>query len=603
MHAGDLQYLVARRPGSWREVGDALRGCIALDAASCGPAVPRRAMGWQAPPEDALALGEAALAAGGGGGARGLARLLEAAQDRLLLARYPAGLRARLAEPPGGGAAAPAAGPPADGAPAGASGPLAGGDPGPRPEAASLEPGGSHADAGAAGPAGLGGLVQPAAAERSPGCDAAGRGAALRGAAPLPGPADAGAEPGTPGASPGAPRACEGADAPYDPALLHLARTAGGELPHAALQAARRAAAAANWRAAAIVLGRLPSLASLVAALAWDDLGRLTTSAARGSGVAAAGDGGGIERADGSGQAGGQSAARAAGDIAPEEENGAAEAAKGGPGGPGGPGADSVATFRRRRALLAALDGLGFGAGDAAAAPAGPAAATLRRLRAQLRWRVDLAERVCLSPNPPPQPGALDGGDASPGGVPPTGPPGGHAAGPHAVAAAVHAPDGGDSDGGPGSLPGASPRAHAVASAAAAAATATDSASAAAAGGAAREEATAAEAVLEALAQGRSALGVLRGAARRLDGRGVLAALHCQPEAVRTKRPLARSAEARAEAGLLLARGVSAAPSTCKGFTVCARWTSGVCVSCGREMLTGLCAKRIVILRPGPPHA
>ena len=428
-------------------------------------------------------LSEAALAAGRPGGATGQIRLLEGVQDALLHERYPGSLRSRLVEPSS----------PRSRAGRGGEGDAVLGDA--AAEGAAREAANAEADAvGSGGP-----LTLPDASPKPRGTAESG---SLRAAAPgscldeadavggLLGPWHAG-------------RA--GSDAPYDAALLHLARASGGEVPDQALRAARAAAAARDWPAAEAVLSRLPALRPLAVALAWDDLG---------TGRKGEGDSTGDQA---SGAAGNAAAGEAQERGAQHKEQGSADQCGLTRGGAG--------SFRSRRELLARLAESGSDPG-LAPAPAGPAAATLLRLLAQLRWRLDLAEQVA----PEAAQDLTEGraAPAAPGERPrmlPTDNPRNHKSmDALQPTGAGNAPD--DTSAGP-RAPGPT--------------RGRDEAqlpwSGAARGGALEVadergwEGTAA-AVLEELAMGRSALRVLRDAPRRLDERGLLAAVGSQPEMV-----------------------------------------------------------------------
>ena len=399
-------------------------------------------------------------------------------QDALLRERYPGGLRSRLAEPLGPG---PRAG-------RGAERDAALGDA--AAEGAVQDGACMEAATTGAGAAGSGEPVAvPGALPKPMGITESG---SLREAAPgrCPDEADAPGGP-PPGPLRPSPAAC---DAPYDAALLHLARAGGGEVPDQALGAARTAAAARDWPAGAAVLGRLPALRPLAVALAWDDLG----PGRQGEGDPA-GD-----------QAGG------AADNA--QERGARHGEQGSPdergllrGGAG--------SFGARRELLARLPG-----SRVAPPAAGPIAAALQRLHAQLHWRLDLAERV----------GAEDAHAPAKGRAAPAAPAEGSQGSPAGVSREpkhTDAPPRAGAKGVPKGAPGA-PEPQGT--------------SKAPPGGAAPEGAFGAAgargwegraaAVLKELAAGRSALRVLRSAPRRPDERSLLAAVAGQSEMVSGER-------------------------------------------------------------------
>lgn len=515
----------------------------------------------QAPPEDALALGEAALAAGRPAGADAQIRLFEAVQDRLLRERYPAGLSSRLAEPMG----------PENAAHRGGDAGL-GGDHMGAPDAGTAVEAGTAAEE----------PTDPARVPR-PGAPDAGAGAAEPedpdrvSQRPAGGPAAAGAAEGAvrPSETLGREAASRCA-APYDPALLHLARCAGGEVPDQALRAARTAAAAADWAAVAAVLARLPSLLPLVAALAWDDLGpdpgpdsgrhrepdlrpdlgpamacELGSDpgqAAAGSPAAdtaqAVGEGNNAQGRGSSRQGARQGAGQGV------STDGAADASASGPTSPAGASASSR-SFRRRSELLAHLAGSGSGSvsesgsgsgsgsglGYSSPSPAGPAAAALRRLHAQLVWRLDMARRVGAAPASiiaQGMPRTAEAAGARPARNPLAEAPSAPCAGsPLAVGAA-----------GLQAAAGIQPRGAQELQQAGAGADTLDAKSYPAEGAAGSgrpgvSEGTGwearAAAVLDALAEGSSPLSVLRSAARHLDEWGVLAAISSQPEAVRCR--------------------------------------------------------------------
>lgn len=409
-------------------------------------------------------------------------------QDALLRERYPGGLRSRLAEPLGPGPGAERGGEGSAAAPGDAVADGAARD-GARMAAA---PTGADA-AGKGGP-----VVVPGALPKPMGIT---EGRSLRGAEPgrCAGEADArGGLLGTPRPS---PAAC---DAPYDAAALHLARASGGEVPDQALRAARGAAAARNWPAAGAVLGRLPALRPLAVALAWDDLG---------PGRQGEGDPTGDQADEPAGTA---AAGNALKRVPQQGEQGSPDEF--------GPSRGSADSFRARRELLARLAGPG-----AAPPPAGPTAVALQRLHAQLRWRLDLAERV----------GAEDAHIWAEGRAAPAAPaersrgspenvsrePKGADAPPRAGAKGV--PKGAGATPGAPEPPGSS-RVPPLPSGTAQGSALGDAGE--------RSWEGRAAAVLEELAAGRSALRVLRGAPRRPDECGLLAAVAGQPEMVSGKR-------------------------------------------------------------------